>query len=1196
MFETRIFWPARAVPYKLKTGCIALFIPSPVFQYARGKCFCFSLSRTNACFGDPDGQLLRKHHAPYHRPPLNVRTTQAKMLNPRSPVVLVVTIAISVTALYTTGLSQAAPVIVPQTQATAADEKNAATNAAAEKIATSASNAQNNIDFKFAASQWQKLINDHPTWSKIATAKLNLGICLFQQTRYADAIAPLKAAVSSGDEIPSIPRALLFLGFAQMKYGDQLALAQSNDQQQEAGIYLTTSTRTFGKIIKQYPDYKDADQALYFQGQAFYKLQRYDEAVAAFQGLEAFKNAKFKNVAQYDLASTWQQIGEFDLALSAFDKYLQSIPADDTESIDDVRLQIAKLKMRLATSARARQESVEATELLKDADRNLDSISRNAQSGLQLEAIFQQALVAGSLDDFTRAAKLFEQVAAAKDAANPDQAAVMAGREWIRARQYPAAIKALVPQAVPDSQFGLEATILLSNAYRSSGAAEKASTLTQAWIANSVDSPLHVALLMEHAEAAYATPKMKPEAARRFQEIAEKFPADTDAPDALFNATAAWWESFETDKAIETGLRFMKAYPQHALAMDIQEILGDAWLVKENFVEGEKIFRNLARRFPDHKRQVHWALRIGWALYLQKKYSETETWLTEQVDSIKLPKLASEAWHWTGVSQFQQKKYDGAMTSLQNAIDSVQQWERTDETLLALLRCQLALDSLDDARLTAAKIASQFPKSPTIAESVFRIGETLYEKNELTDALAQYGALLQQFPDSEFAPAALLGQGWALLRTGQAEAAETSFNTLIERFPDDTMAQQARMARSVAHRKLGKSDQAIEALKQYLATAPAGDARDSSQFELGLAYVENENWAEAENVFRDLLRLANENRLADRTRYELAWALEALNKSDESTAQFRDLAETFPHSPLAAEANFKVASALYDQKKYDDAAVFYANVINNRDASSDLLEKAMYKAAWSSYKQNRFEQAADGFEKQIARFTEGDLSADGQFMLAQSWFENENWAKALEAYVVAKPVVMKSKTTPDRLKWLTMINGAKSANQQKRWQQAIDFATPLTISEADESTKHEAWFEIGQARLGLKQEDGALNAWEHAANSSGKTGAHAHVMKGEVLFKQKRFDDAIDEFKLVFYGYGGTQSEPEIQALQAYAVYEAARCSYVRVSKASQRLKPQLIKDAIRLFTYLIENYPEQSLAKDARKQLETLKQIQPGN
>ena len=1067
-----------------------------------------------------------------------------------------------------------------------------ASNADAEKIATSASNAQNNDDFKFAQKQWEKLVANHPTWPKIATAKLNLGICLFQQNKYADAIAPIRSAVEAGDKSLNIPKSLLFLGFSQMKHGDQLALSKLEAEQTKGGMFLTTATQTLGKIVKEYPDYSDADQALYFQGQSFYKLGRYDEAVAAFEGLDTFENAKFKEVAQYDLASAYQQIGKFDRALSAFEKYQESIPADDTEVIDDLDVQIAKLNTRLAAAARGRQETVEAVELLKQADERLNRISNNPKSAFYADASFRQAMIAGELGDFPRAAKLFEQAASDKDSPNASQAMVMAGREWIRAEQYPVAIRLLEPLTVADSPFGLEAVILLSNAYRNSDVPEKATALTESWMKHSTDAPLYVALLMENAEAAYATPKMKPKAAQRFLEIADKFPEDPAASEALFNATAAWWESFETDKSIETAQRFLKSHSNHPLALDVQEMLGDAHLVKEDYAAGEQTFRKLANQFPKSKQQSHWVLRTGWALYLQKKYPETEAWLIERIDSFKLPKLASEAKHWIGASQYQQKKYADAIGYLKGSINSTQQWERADETWLALLRCQLATGQIDEGRSTADKITSQFPESPVVAESVFRIGETLYDNNELNEALSQYQTLLKQFPDSEFVPASLLGQGWALLRTDKAEEAEQSFNLLIERFPKNQVTEQARMARSVAHRKLGKSREAIEALKQFIATAPKGDAKNGSRFELGLAYVENENWQEAETVFRGLLELPDEHRLADRTRYELAWTLEALDRLDDATVQFQNLAANFPNSPLAAEANFKVATALYDQEKYDDAAIFYDNAIGGPKVSDDLMEKALYKLAWSSYKQNRFEQAANQFGKQISQFPKGNLAADGSFMLAQSWFENENYSKALEAYTVAQPVVLQSKRTPDRLKWLTMINGAKSANQQNLWQQAIDFATPLTTVDADQETQNEAWFEIGQARMGLKQQDGAIDAWQRASVSTGKIGAHARVMKGDMLFKQKRFDEAIDEFKLVFYGYGGTESAPEIRSLQAYAVYESARCSYVRIAEASDRMKPQLIKESMERFTYLIENYPDQSLAKDAKKQLNALKEI----
>ena len=147
---------------------------------------------------------------------------------------------------------------------------------------------------------------------------------------------------------------------------------------------------------------------------------------AAFEGLGAFEDAKFKEAAQYDLASAYQQSGKFDRALSTFEKYLNSVPTEDVEAVDDINLQIAKLNTRLATAARGRQESVEAVELLKQADERLSRISENPKSAFFADACFHQAIVAGELEDFSRAAKLFEQAASDGKSPNSVQAMVMA--------------------------------------------------------------------------------------------------------------------------------------------------------------------------------------------------------------------------------------------------------------------------------------------------------------------------------------------------------------------------------------------------------------------------------------------------------------------------------------------------------------------------------------------------------------------------------------------------------------------------------------------------------------------------------------------------------------------------------------------------------------------------------------------------
>ena len=61
---------------------------------------------------------------------------------------------------------------------------------------------------------------------------------------------------------------------------------------------------------------------------------------------------------------------------------------------------------------------------------------------------------------------------------------------------------------------------------------------------------------------------------------------------------------------------------------------------------------------------------------------------------------------------------------------------------------------------------------------------------------------------------------------------------------------------------------------------------------------------------------------------------------------------------------------------------------------------------------------------------------------------------------------------------------------------------------------------------------------------------------------------------------------------QAYAIYEAARCSSVQIKSAPRDQQAILTAAAIKQFEYLLKNYSDDKLAPEARRQLEQLKKM----
>ena len=210
-------------------------------------------------------------------------------------------------------------------------------------------------------------------------------------------------------------------------------------------------------------------------------------------------------------------------------------------------------------------------------------------------------------------------------------------------------------------------------------------------------------------------------------------------------------------------------------------------------------------------------------------------------------------------------------------------------------------------------------------------------------------------------------------------------------------------------------------------------------------------------------------------------------------------------------------------------------------------------------------------------------------MVSETYYENQQHEKALEAYRVAKPVLETSqRITNNRL--LNLLHGAQVANKVENYKEAITFAEPLLKMEIDKSIKQDAQLQIGDARRGLKEDAEALTAYEQAASHPGVTGARARCMMGDMLFIQKNFGDAIDNYKLVGFGYGGDQAAADVKGWQAYATYEVAHCYFVQVSSATDpAMKKKLTDESVKYFKQLIEKYPNDRFAEQAKEELKKL-------
>jgi len=1029
-----------------------------------------------------------------------------------------------------------------------------------------AANFQNNGAFDLAAEEWGRFLKRFPKDPLAPKAQHYLGVCQLQLKQYQKAADAFQQVVTKYPEFEAIQDAYLNLGWCQYTLAGQGV----------EGMYAEAA-ETFAALLKQNPEGKNTDQATFFLGEAEYHQGKKKQAAAHYARLvEAFPESPLRADALYALGVTYEELGQYADAGGVYDTYLKEF--NENPLVPEVRMRKAETVLQAGDYAAAATAFAEVAALPDFAQAD--------------HALYRQAFCLSKMDKLAEAADLYAKIATDyKQSVYVPEAVISAGRCYYRAEKSPEAAKWFQAAVDADGKDAPEAAHWLCRIALKNGEADRALQLAKQILPKAQDSQYLVNLQMDQADALYGTADGKAEAMQIYLAIAKDHAEHDQAPQALYNAAFAALELKQYADAVTHVTAFLKAYPEDRLVPDVRYVGAESQLQLSQFDQAEAAYRELVEAHPEHPEIDAWTVRLGLAIYFQKKYEDVVATLQPVVKKMKDAEALAESQYLIGASQFYLDKFQPAVAALKASLAASPKWRQADETALILSRAERGAGQLDAAIKTVKQMIADFPESRVLDQAHYRLAECTYAAGDYPAATAEYDAVIADWPESSFAPYAIYGKGWSQLKAKQFEPAAAAFTTLITEHAEHQLVPDAHFARAMSRRQAGQYEGAVEDVDAYLKSNPDLVNKSDALYERGLAQVELKQWAEAAATFQQLLEANPQYAQADKVLYEVAWAYKSMDEAEkqaEANTWFARLAKEHPDSSLAAEALFHVGESLYDERKFDEAATAYATA-KGKAEKGELAEKITYKLGWSNFQLKKYDEALAQFTEQAESYAQGPLAADAVFMKAECLFRKENYEEALPAYQATQGLKLASPT----ISALALLHGGQSASQLKQWGEAIKFFQMLLKNHDDSPYVAETQYELAFAQQNSGDEESALKNYELAANGArGAIGARARFMIGELLFGKKQYEQAIREFQRVMFGFGGDSAADDVKPWQAKAGFEAARCAEVQIQDAPAAARAGLIAEAKKFYQYVVEKHPQDELVAQAQTRLQALSKL----
>ncbi len=633
-------------------------------------------------------------------------------------------------------------------------------------------------------------------------------------------------------------------------------------------------------------------------------------------------------------------------------------------------------------------------------------------------------------------------------------------------------------------------------------------------------------------------------------------PSRADEADDQYAVAAGHYAREQWKFAVEEFQTFLAKYPNDNRARESLFFLGEALLQLGRHEEAQGRFQEYLRRDSSGQYVRSALFRAGETAYLAGKTPEAKSALRQFLEKHPGDELNAHVLPYLGEIALGEKDLAGAEAHFRQGLSRFPEGRLQDDCRFGLARALERQDKNAEAEKFYLALAGK-ASSRLAADAQLRLGAVQYALGKYAEAAESFAAFEAKWGQNAQLGAARLGHGWALMKLGRAKEAAALFQKVAA---DPKLAVEARYWLGLAQKAEKNWPAAAKTLLEAAAADPKSPLAAAIRFHAGDALLHAGDYAPARQQFDAVVQssLGQGEWVADSL---LGICQAALRQRDYETIdrQAAEFSRRFPASPLGGEVQRLLARSLIERKQFQKAAeVLGPRVAGGGPGEQGLEERYLLGLANDGLKRN--DAALAALQPVLASANES-LKADAQLAQASIWIATKRFGEAivpLEAFLASQPASEPAVKARGNL--AICLARTKQLDKAKKLYAAIvekhsqhELIVPMTeqLAEAAYEAGDTGWSKelfarlakqgpaagkqmAGLAGLGWSQfKSGSL---EEAAATFGQVlakgpdaalAAETALVRGQILEKLKKTDDALAMYDLVIERHSASKELPQ---------------------------------------------------------------------